>query len=77
MLSTSAAALPYAAVALLATMVARSDPVPVGEGLHELGHFYDPRLIFRGESVKVVQDRLGHTSAQMTFGHLCPPLAWV
>lgn len=32
-------------------------------------------LIEAGESVKVIQDRLGHTSAQMTldiYGHLWP-----
>jgi integrase len=40
-----------------------------------LRHFYASVLIRAGESVKVVQERLGHTSAQMTldvYGHLWP-----
>ena len=46
-----------------------------GEGYHLLRHYYASVLIDAGESVKVVQDRLGHTSAQMTldiYGHLWP-----
>jgi len=46
-----------------------------GEGYHELRHFYASLLIRHGESVKVVQERLGHTSAQMTldvYSHLWP-----
>jgi integrase len=46
-----------------------------GDGYHQLRHFYASVLIRAGESVKVVQKRLGHTSAQMTldvYGHLWP-----
>lgn len=49
--------------------------IPTGEGFHLLRHYYASVLIDAGESVKVVQDRLGHTSAQMTldiYGHLWP-----
>lgn len=47
------------------------------EGLrfHELRHFYASLLIRYGESVKVVQDRLGHASAAETldtYSHLWP-----
>jgi len=38
-----------------------------GEGFHQLRHFYVSLLIRAGESVKTVQVRLGHTSAQMTL----------
>jgi integrase len=49
--------------------------IPSGDGFHQLRHFYASALIRAGESVKVVQKRLGHTSAQMTldvYGHLWP-----
>lgn len=49
--------------------------VPLGDGYHQLRHFYASLLINHGESVKVVQERLGHTSAQMTldtYSHLWP-----
>jgi integrase len=49
--------------------------VPLGDGYHQLRHFYASLLIRAGESVKVVQARLGHTSAQMTldiYSHLLP-----
>jgi integrase len=45
------------------------------DGFHHLRHFYASLLIHHGESVKVVQDRLGHSSATMTldtYGHLWP-----
>lgn len=38
-----------------------------GEGYHQLRHFCASLLIRHGESVKVVQERLGHSSAQMTL----------
>lgn len=41
--------------------------------LHDLRHFYASSLIAAGQSVKVVQDRLGHASAATTldvYGHL-------
>ena len=41
--------------------------IPAGEGYHQLRHFYASLLIRHGESIKTVQDRLGHTSAQMTL----------
>lgn len=48
-----------------------------GEGLrfHDLRHFYASLLINHGESVKVVQARLGHASASETldtYAHLWP-----
>lgn len=49
--------------------------IPSGDGFHQLRHFYASVLIRAGESVKVVQERLGHTSAQMTldiYSHLWP-----
>ena len=45
--------------------------VPVGDAFHQLRHFYASLLIAHGESVKVVQERLGHTSAQMTLDTFC------
>ena len=49
----------------------------VGPGLtyHDLRHYYASLLIRHGESVKVVQRRLGHKTAQETldtYGHLWP-----
>lgn len=44
-------------------------------GWHALRHFYASALISAGESVKVVQNRLGHKSAMETldtYGHLWP-----
>jgi integrase len=41
--------------------------IPRGDGFHVLRHFYASLLIGHGESVKVVQERLGHSSAQMTL----------
>lgn len=49
--------------------------IPKGDGYHQLRHFYASVLIRAGESVKVVQERLGHTSATLTldvYGHLWP-----
>ncbi len=49
--------------------------IATGEGYHLLRHHYASVLIANGESVKTVQDRLGHTSATMTldiYGHLFP-----
>jgi integrase len=46
-----------------------------GEGFHQLRHFYASLLIESGQSVKTIQDRLGHHSAAMTldvYGHLWP-----
>ncbi len=42
---------------------------------HSLRHYYASLLIYHGESVKVVQDRLGHASATTTldtYAHLWP-----
>lgn len=41
--------------------------IPTGDGYHQLRHFYASALIRAGESVKVVQERLGHASAAMTL----------
>jgi integrase len=49
--------------------------IPTGDGFHLLRHFYASLLIRAGESVKVVQERLGHASAVMTldvYGHMWP-----
>lgn len=46
-----------------------------GQGFHSLRHHYASVLIRAGESVKVVQERLGHKSAQETldtYAHLWP-----
>jgi integrase len=48
---------------------------PTGTGFHELRHYYASLLIRHGESVKVVQARLGHASAAETldtYSHLWP-----
>jgi hypothetical protein len=59
------------------TWIAAAGPlgIPLGDGYHQLRHFYASVLIRAGESVKVVQERLGHTSAEMTldiYSHLWP-----
>ncbi|VXC32465.1 hypothetical protein MICRO8M_90098 [Microbacterium sp. 8M] len=44
-----------------------------GKGMHALRHYYASLLIRYGESVKVVQERLGHASAAETldtYSHL-------
>lgn len=49
--------------------------LPEGTGFHALRHYYASLLIRHGESVKVVQARLGHASATETldtYGHLWP-----
>jgi integrase len=46
-----------------------------GAIFHDLRHFYASALIHHGESVRVVQERLGHASAKMTldvYSHLWP-----
>jgi integrase len=48
---------------------------PTGTGFHELRHYYASLLIRHGQSVKVVQARLGHASASETldtYSHLWP-----
>ncbi len=54
---------------------ARAAGIPAGTGLHALRHYYASLLIRHGESVKVVQARLGHASASETldtYSHLWP-----
>ncbi len=49
--------------------------LPATTGWHELRHFYASLLIAAGESVKVVQSRLGHATADETlntYSHLWP-----
>jgi integrase len=49
--------------------------LPPGTGFHDLRHYYASLLIRHGESVKVVQLRLGHASATETldtYSHLWP-----
>ena len=46
-----------------------------GTGFHALRHYYASLLIRHGESVKTVQERLGHASAVETldtYSHLWP-----
>jgi integrase len=53
---------------------ARMAEVP-GARLHDSRHYYASLLLRQGESVKVVQARLGHASAQETLdtcSHLWP-----
>jgi integrase len=55
--------------------VARTAGAPEGARLHSLRHYYASLLIRHGESVKVVQERLGHASATETLdtcSHLWP-----
>ncbi|GAA1399445.1 tyrosine-type recombinase/integrase [Pseudonocardia kongjuensis] len=54
---------------------ARAAGIPERVGLHALRHYYASALIHHGESVKVVQRRLGHSSATTTlntYAHLWP-----
>lgn len=49
--------------------------IPKGDGYHQLRHFYASTLIQGGESVKTVQERLGHATASITldtYSHLFP-----
>lgn len=49
--------------------------LPAGFRFHDLRHFYASMLIAGGSSVKVVQQRLRHSSAKTTldtYGHLWP-----
>jgi integrase len=49
--------------------------LPKGRTFHDLRHYYASLLIRHGESVKVVQSRLGHASAKETldtYSHLWP-----
>ncbi len=49
--------------------------LPAGTHFHDLRHFYASLLIRHGESVKVVQSRLGHANAVETlnvYSHLWP-----
>jgi integrase len=55
--------------------VAKAVGLESGVGMHALRHFYASALIRHGESVKVVQSRLGHKSASETldtYSHLWP-----
>lgn len=57
------------------TRAVRAAGLPTGTGFHDLRHFYASLLIRHGESVKVVQARLGHASAAETldtYSHLWP-----
>jgi integrase len=54
---------------------ARPLGIPEGDGFHQLRHYDASLLIRHAESVKVVQERLGHASAvEMldTYSHLWP-----
>lgn len=49
--------------------------IRLGEGFHQLRHFYASLLIESGQSVKTIQQYLGHRSAVLTldtYGHLWP-----
>ncbi len=49
--------------------------VDAGTGFHALRHYYASLLIHHGESVRVVQDRLGHANPSetlATYAHLWP-----
>lgn len=55
--------------------VAKTAGLPVGVGFHALRHYYASLLIRHGESVKTVQERLGHATAAETldtYSHLWP-----
>jgi integrase len=56
---------------------AAAEPLGIakGDGFHLLRHFYASLLIESGQSVKSIQERLGHQSAVITldvYGHLWP-----
>jgi integrase len=54
---------------------AKQAALPAGTSFHDLRHHYASLLIHHGESVKVVQARLGHASAAETlntYSHLWP-----
>ncbi len=54
---------------------AKKAGLPAGAGFHALRHYYASLLIRHGESVKTVQERLGHTTAAETldtYSHLGP-----
>jgi integrase len=54
---------------------AKAAGAPAGTRMHSLRHYYASLLIRHGESVKVVQARLGHASARETldtYSHLWP-----
>jgi len=54
---------------------AKAAGLPEGTGLHLLRHYYASLLIRYGESVKIVQARLGHATAAETldtYSHLWP-----
>jgi integrase len=56
---------------------AAAEPLGIakGDGFHLLRHFYASLLIESGQSVKSIQERLGHRSAVITldvYGHLWP-----
>lgn len=55
--------------------LAKRIDLPDGTTFHDLRHYYASLLIAHGESVKVVQKRLGHKSAVETldtYSHLWP-----
>ena len=57
------------------TPAVRAVGLPTGTHFHQLRHFYASLLIDGGESVKVVQSRLGHATADETlntYAHLWP-----
>jgi len=54
---------------------AEAAEMPAGTTMHDLRHYYASLLIRHGESVKVVQSRLGHASAAETldtYSHMWP-----
>lgn len=54
---------------------AKTAGLPPGTTFHDLRHYYASLLIRHGESVKVVQSRLGHAGAKETldtYSHLWP-----
>ncbi len=63
------------AEAVAAGRTSTTAPLPDEVTMHDLRHFYASLLIAQGQSVKVVQQRLGHRSAVETldtYGHLWP-----
>ena len=56
-------------------VVAEPLGIAKGDGFHQLRHFYASLLIHSGQSVKAIQEYLGHQSAVLTldtYGHLWP-----